>query len=272
MSDRHSPSFWACFFSLCGFTPFQTDNLPAVFEPELPNLKKMNASLEKKVPVVIRAILVFIVAYITVFAVFYFSTQYITERFVPVFAYIIERAYPENELVSLEATSRGGKTSIHYTMKIHKRLEGIEIPLVDYLNSSIYASFQFVTLIIYYSLLLSWPSLSPVKKVKAFLLSFPFLILFVSIDIPVTVISSIELECERKLHGIPMVATFSRSFLMFLSHFFNNGGRQFFALMLFALTVLPFRFRSSSPKPLAVRRKDPCPCGSGKKYKNCCMK
>ena len=232
----------------------------------------MNAFLEKKAPVVIRAIVVFIVAYVAVSAVFYFSTPYVTGRLVPVFAYIIERAYPDNELVSLETTNRGGKTSILYTMKIHKRLEGIEIPLVDYLNSSVYASFQFITLIIYYSLLLSWPSLSPVKKVKAFLLSFPFLLLFVSIDIPVTIISSIELECKRKLHGIPMVATFSRSVLIFLSHFFNNGGRQFFAVLLFALTVMPFRFRSSSPKPLAVGRNDPCPCGSGKKYKNCCMK
>ena len=216
--------------------------------------------------------MVFILAYVAVSTIFYVSTPYITVRLVPVFAHIIKRAYPENELVSIRTTGRGGKTSINYTMKIHKHIEGIDIPLVDYLNSSVYASFQFVTLIIYYSLLISWPSLSPGKKIKAFFLSFPFLLLFVSIDIPVTIVSSIELECKRRLQGIPMVATFSRSVLIFLSHFFNNGGRQFFAVMLFAFTVIPFRFRSSSPKPLTLSRNDPCPCGSGKKYKNCCMK
>ena len=232
----------------------------------------MNIVHEKKALLILRVVVGFLVVYVAVSAVFYVSSPYITMRLVPVFARIIERAYPENEIVSIEAMSGGGKTSIRYTMKIHKRLEGIELPLVDYLDSGIYASFQFITLIIYYSLLLSWPSLSPGKKIKAFILSLPVLIIFVSIDIPVTIISSIELDCIEKLHGIPMVDTFSRKVILFLSHFFNNGGRQFFAVMLFALTVLPFHFRSSSQETLNVRRNDPCPGGNGKKYKNCGMK
>ena len=29
---------------------------------------------------------------------------------------------------------------------------------------------------------------------------------------------------------------------------------------------------SSSRKPARIGRNDPCPCGSGKKFKNCCLK
>jgi preprotein translocase subunit SecA len=30
--------------------------------------------------------------------------------------------------------------------------------------------------------------------------------------------------------------------------------------------------KTSAPKKISVGRNDPCPCGSGKKYKNCCLK
>ncbi|MDP2982577.1 MAG: hypothetical protein Q8O92_04515 [Candidatus Latescibacter sp.] len=165
----------------------------------------------------------------------------------PAYTQIIERSFPGNELVSIENTGQ----SIIYKIKITRYIKGIDIILVDSLVSSIHSSFQFVTLIIYYSLLFAWPSLPLSKRIKAFSITLPIIVLFVCIDIPVTIISSIDLQCIVKLQGIPLVDTFSRRVILFLSHFFNNGGRQFFAVMLFAFTIIPFS-HSSLPLKSAV--------------------
>ena len=233
----------------------------------------MNESLKKKAPVIIRAFLVFAVVYVALTAVFYVSSQYITEQFLPVFAYIIERVYPENELVSLGTKRRGGNTTIRFNLKVNKQVEGFCIPLVEELSGSIDSSIQFVTLIIFYPLLISWPLLSPRKKAKAFLLSFPFLTLFVFIDIPVNIIGTIEQEYVLRLEIYPMVDITPSKTFPFLSHFFSNGGRQFFAVILFALTIIPFHNQDVAlPGSQATSRNVPCPSGSGKKYKKCCMK
>lgn len=40
-----------------------------------------------------------------------------------------------------------------------------------------------------------------------------------------------------------------------------------------ASSVPTFRFKKQRPivKDYSIRRNDPCPCGSGKKYKKCCL-
>ena len=118
------------------------------------------------------------------------------------------------------------------------------------------ASFQFVTLIIYYSLLLAWPGISPRKRIVSSILFFPALLLFILVDIPVTIISSIDLACIQKLRGITLDETIRQKIVLFLSHFINNGGRQFFAVTLFALTVLPFRMRNHPKKSAGAGRKN----------------
>ncbi len=204
----------------------------------------MTITVWGKLPTVVRAILVFLVSYIALSAVFLMNTPRVTGWLMPLYTVIIERTYPQNELVSI--VNNG--TSISYEMKIHTYIKGTDLPLVDNLTDSIHASFQFVTLIIYYSLLLAWPAISTRKKIASIFLFFPILLLFILIDIPVTIISSIDFACMQKLHGIPLADSFSRKAILFLSHFINNGGRQFFAVMLFALTVFPLRMRASPKK------------------------
>ena len=211
----------------------------------------MKLPFEKKTLVFLRAMVCFMVFYTALSTLFYYSNPRITGWLMPVYTQIIMRAYPGNELISIENTGQ----SITYNIKIKRYIKGITIPLEDFLTSSIHSSFQFVALIIYYSLLFAWPSFPLSKRIKAFLVTLPILILFVCIDIPVTIISSIELGCLQKLHGIPMVDTFPRKVLLFLSHFFNNGGRQFFAVLLFAFTIIPFRFGSLSKKPVVEETK-----------------
>lgn len=212
----------------------------------------MKLPFEKRTLVFLRAIVGFMIFYVALSTLFYYSNPRITGWLMPVYTQIVKRAYPGNELVSIENTGQ----SIMYKIKIQRYIKGIKIPLVDFLVSSIHSSFQFITLIIYYSLLFAWPSLPLSKRIKALSITLPILVLFVCIDIPVTIISSIELACIQKLHGIPMVDTFSRRIILFLSHFFNNGGRQFFAVMLFAFTVIPFRAGSQPQKPASEGNKN----------------
>jgi hypothetical protein len=57
-----------------------------------------------------------------------------------------------------------------------------------------------------------------------------------------------------------------------LYYFFDAMGRGFFALMIF-LGLIAFGWPASRAVPAAARRvarNDPCPCGSGRKYKRCC--
>lgn len=223
----------------------------------------MNIPLWNKIPALVRAILIFLVSYIVLSSIFLVSTSRITGWMLPMYTFIIEHAYPENKLVSIENAG----DSIMYRMEIHKHIKGIDLPLVDTLVDSMHASFQFVTLIIYYSLLFAWPTMTLRKKITAFYVSLPFLILFILIDIPVTIISSIDLACIQKLHGISLTDSFSRKIILYLSHFINNGGRQFYAVALFMFTVLPFRFRLSSSKQAHIPSDD-VPTSSGKKAKN----
>src|SRR4030042_1504052 len=120
----------------------------------------MNSPLPKKVPVFIRTLVFFTVTFVLLSAGLSFFSQHVTGWMVPAYAYVIEKVYPENELVSIENAG----AAIMYTMKIHKKIQGTDLPLVDYLVDSIHAGFQFVTMIIYYSLLFAWPSLALSKR------------------------------------------------------------------------------------------------------------
>jgi hypothetical protein len=221
----------------------------------------MNISFWKKQPALVRSIFVFLVSYIVLSTVFLASTPRLTGWMMPMYTYIIEHTYPENKLISIENSG----DMIMYHIEIHKYIKGVDIPLVDTLVDSMHSSFQFVTLIIYYSLLFAWPTLTVRKKITASYIFLPFLVLFILIDIPVTIISSIDLACIQKLHGIPLTDSFPRKVILYFSHFINNGGRQFYAVALLTITVLPFRFRFSTPKQANVKPDDPRPLSNEEK-------
>jgi len=57
-----------------------------------------------------------------------------------------------------------------------------------------------------------------------------------------------------------------------LNNFFSNGGRQFLGLLVALATVGIISLMRIPRVSGKIGPNDPCPCGSGKKYKNCCMK
>ncbi len=218
-------------------------------------------------------LLVLAPVYAVVTLLFYAAGPHVVQASLPTVEKVLAVSYPDMELDQIEYGSFNGRRMIRYRMKITKYLEGISIPLIDYLSSSLYISSQFVSAIIFYSLLFSWTFISWRKRIIAGILLTPFVLLFILIDIPVSVVTSIEFECQNKLPGYRIVETLPRQTIMFLGHFINNGGRQFLGVLLFALAVAPFHVSFPGLSSGGVlQRNDPCPCGSGKKYKNCCMK
>jgi hypothetical protein len=122
-----------------------------------------------------------------------------------------------------------------------------------------------VVAIIVFSLLVSWPGISLRQRFFAFLLSLPLIFLIAIVDIPILFICSIKMILSDDTVGGQMSS--------FWRHFMNNGGRQFLAVIAFAVAIAPFYLKGAGALPSAVKvgRNDPCPCGSGKKYKHCCL-
>ena len=75
----------------------------------------------------------------------------------------------------------------------------------------------------------------------------------------------------------PVVSPIKQRVFYALYYFFDLMGRGFFALGIYlgliALAWNPAVGPASAPRPTPRRvgRNDPCPCGSGRKYKRCCQ-
>lgn len=190
---------------------------------------------------------------VVVTAFFYGIAPSIVKTSLPTVTTIIQRSYPEIELANIEYKESGGSRIIVYRMKITKWIKGIDIPLIDYLTSNLSISSQFVTAIIFYTLLFSWPFISMRRRLIAAIIFIPFVMLFIFMDISFSAITSIELECQRKLPGVVIQKSMQRNTMIFLGHFFNNGGRQFLGVLMFLLPVVPFH-RSSAEKGRRLRR------------------
>ena len=208
----------------------------------------------------------FIPALLLVSALFYMFGSVYARVLLPVFAFEIELFHPEYEILSYgtEETRTEGN-SIYYIVKITR-------PIVNKTGVPLYgkevkldtvASVLYIQPIIVFSLLLSWPALSFKERGWGLLTSVPLMIAAASIDIPVFFIYRIE-------EGFP-VGSLSEQIRIMLNNFFSNGGRQFLALLVVLVTVGLIGIMKSPRVSPEMGPNDPCPCGSGKKYKQCCM-
>jgi hypothetical protein len=127
--------------------------------------------------------------------------------------------------------------------------------------------------IIVFSLILAWPGISLLNRLQTFLLSLPLIVLTHALDLPMIFIAIIE-----SVHSTSVVGN---TVLSVWSHILN-GGRQFLAIVVFLISIAPVYIRFDRRPLLETRRltnastavsrgNGPCPCGSGKKYKNCCL-
>lgn len=123
--------------------------------------------------------------------------------------------------------------------------------------------------IIVFSLILAWPGITLLNRLQTFLISLPLIIITHAVDLPMIFIANIE--------SIHSTSAWGNTIRSVWSHILGNGGRQFLALVVFLISITPLYLKLdqglppiSVPQPAVPGRNDPCPCGSGKKYKQCC--
>ncbi|HDY88940.1 MAG TPA: hypothetical protein ENH82_12610 [bacterium] len=129
----------------------------------------------------------------------------------------------------------------------------------------IYIYVLYIQPIIIFSLIFAWPTLSIKDRFKAAMISIPFQLAIVLVDIPFFVI----IQREKDVSFIDYQPGLIR---MLWFHFLDKGGRQFMAILAFMASIAPFRLINPKITKSGIGRNDTCPCDSGKKYKNCCLK
>ena len=205
-------------------------------------------------------------ALLLVSALFFGLGSVYARMLLPVFAFEIALFHPEYEIVSYGTEKNPIEgNSIYYTVKITRPIVNkAGIPLYGKeVKLNTVASVLYIQPIIVFSLLLSWPALSLKERGWGLLTSVPLMAAAASIDIPVIFISQIE-------SAFP-IGSLSEQIRIMLNNFLSNGGRQFLALLVALATVGLISIMRIPHVNAKIGPKDPCPCGSGKKYKHCCM-
>jgi hypothetical protein len=197
---------------------------------------------------------------------FYFISPFFINGHLKLFKNQLRMLHPEYEVLSHDIIKINQLNYIQFLIKVNK---DSTLP-----NSSLYkgaivkvkgqASTLCIAPIIIFSLILAWPGLALRKRFKAILLAIPLMFIFSALDYPIMFIADIE----SAFSDAPLM----NDIRLLWKHLLNNGGRQFLALMICLLSI--FWVTRNPEQRIAVDkvgRNDPCPCGSGKKYKNCCL-
>jgi hypothetical protein len=197
-------------------------------------------------------------------ALFYGLGSVYARMFLPVFAFEMALFHPEYKIVSYGTEENQIKgNSIYFTFKsVRPIINKAGVPQHNNAEIPMFASVLYIQPIIVFSLLLSWPALSLKERGWGLLISVPLMIAATLIDIPIYFIARID--------GAFPAGSLSEQIRIMLNYFFDNGGRQFLALLVALATVgliSIMRIPRVNPK---TGSNDPCPCGSGKKYKYCC--
>jgi hypothetical protein len=207
---------------------------------------------------------------------FYLINPFYVRFYLPLIAAQLEWMDPTYDVEKSEILTINRVQYLQYTITVSK-----PIPERPYTPQETGNTFELkaqantlcIAPIIVFSLILAWPGLSLLKRLQTFLLSLPLILLVHALDLPMIFIAIIE--------SVHSTSAIGNTALSVWSHILN-GGRQFLALVAFLISIAPIYIRldrrpprKASPRTsaptIAPRRNDPCPCGSGKKYKNCCL-
>lgn len=122
-----------------------------------------------------------------------------------------------------------------------------------------------------FALLFAWPYLPLKRKFAAIPPMVVLLAVFWFVDITLCVIGGIETG-SRRIIDVGGSHTIQQRIEAFSYSFVITGGRQFLSIIAFLAAIAPFHFHSPKTRGTSSRPNDPCPCGSGRKYKRCCGK
>jgi hypothetical protein len=191
----------------------------------------------------------------------------------PLFRWQIKLLAPEVESLSLNLGDFQGQHMVSMVIKISgvvtDRPKASKTITIHWPPINLY-----IHAIIIFSMLAAWPGINFRDRVKLLAIGVPFLILAEMLDVPLLTASRCKVHAQSLVsQGSPAVAVLHEYWLKFL----NSGGREFLSILAGFLAVAAFyllKLRTTTAQTRAHEesgRNDPCPCGSGKKYKKCCM-
>jgi SEC-C motif-containing protein len=197
---------------------------------------------------------------------FYLISPFFINGHLKLFKNQLRLMHPEYEILSHDIIKINQLDYIQFFIKVNKTptLAESSVKKGAIIKVKGQASTLCIAPIIIFSLILAWPGLVLRKRLKAILIAIPITLMSSAMDYPMMFIADIE--------SVFSDAPLTNSIRLLWKHLMNNGGRQFLALLacLFAIAIVNVK-----PKIKIdwgkVGRNDPCPCGSGKKYKNCCL-
>jgi len=201
-----------------------------------------------------------------VIAIFYLIGPFYIKGHLKLFKNEIELLHPEYKVLSYDITKINQLDYIQFLFQVNKTPDdpassakkGSKIRLKGQASTICIAS------IIVFSLILAWPGIGLKQRLKASLISLPMLFIHSSLDYPIIFITDIESVYSSN----SIVLNHIREIW---NHSLNNGGRQFLAVLIFLAAIMLTFPREKEAIPESVGRNSPCPCGSGKKYKHCCL-
>jgi hypothetical protein len=190
----------------------------------------------------------------------------------PVFRWEINLLAPEVESLSMRLEDFQGHQMVSMVIKVSGAVSDRPKPsktiTIHWPPINLY-----IHAIIIFSMLAAWPGITFRDRLKLLAIGVPFLILVEILDVPLLTVSRCKVHAQSLVsQGSPTAAFLHEYWLKFL----NSGGREFLSILggflaVGAFYLLRFRGAAQFSERKEPGRNDPCPCGSGKKYKRCCM-
>jgi hypothetical protein len=167
--------------------------------------------------------------------------------------------YSDRRVLSFKLTEQGGEEAVIASSIITRSSpKGITQEIST--EAGMYIRTFYIAPILVYSLFLTWPWVSVRKRLYGFLWPTLLLAAAQSFFIALMLGSRIALSAgisKGSLDGI-------------IYNGMASGGIHFVAVIIFLLSIAPFHLHFLAPSAMIVGPNEPCPCGSGKKFKTCC--
>ena len=206
-------------------------------------------------------------------AVFYCCGAYYTKALMPMFYTVTKFVHPEYEFMEYHYSTENNEKTIRYKALINRDFEDEGYTGKAFsIYGGVAASNLYVHPIILFSLLLAWPALKAKDKLKSLVISLPLLVIIECLVIPLVLINAIEMDINAIVLKGQAAVTTSVKLRDFWFYFLINGGQQFLTLIAFFISIAPFLLEHNPVIPMNTGANSPCPCKSGKKYKQCCGK
>jgi hypothetical protein len=231
-----------------------------------------------------RTIFVFLASYIILLMIFSQLGPFYFRLFEGIFRWEIDLLYPQFRVSSIQMEDYQGQQMISLTVKLKENIilpDGTVLHTAGrpYTSKTISIN-QYLHPILVFSILAAWPGILLRDRFKVLLFTLPFLVIVEMLDIPILLSTRSDEAMRANLLKDSLA---DKSFGSYWAAFLHTGGRAALSITaaglgfgcFYLVRFWPRRTTASAstkaePMTAKVGRNDPCPCGSGRKYKNCC--